>query len=96
METDGGDDGGGDDGGGIDESCEYNGMTYTIDDLVSICDNYINNGDSTGMSQDDIDMCDFCDSAGSDDTGGTTDGGNTTNGTTDGGDDGGTNRWWWY
>ena len=29
------------------------------------------------MSQDDIDMCDFCDSAGSDDTGGATDGGNT-------------------
>ena len=66
-------------------------MTYTIDDLISICDNYINNGDSTGMSQDDIDMCDFCDSAGSDDTGttdgGTSDGGNTTGGdTTNGGE----------
>ena len=33
-ETDGGNDDGGDDGGGTDESCEYNGMTYTIDDLV--------------------------------------------------------------
>ena len=59
-ETVGGETVGGDDGS--DESCEYNGTTYDMDDLITIRDNYFVKGDSTGMSQDDIDMCDFCDS----------------------------------
>ena len=63
-------------------TCEYNGVTYTEDDLLSSCDNYWVTGDAGTLTQEEVDTCDFCEST-IGETGGETDGGETDGGGTE-------------